>query len=146
MPDRCWACGDCCRVLHCNWSLVDLHADESDPIGFANREFLTVHWHETTRDDAARLRPDATFSTDGHFYVCDQFDYETAKCKSYDTRPPICRDFPWYENLEGFAWQGQRNPSMLTSPPLMRCGYWLDVPAEQRPPDVRIDEILERCQ
>lgn len=144
----CNGCGDCCERIGLsktvlgsipNWSewyqgwrdwawchLLDgedggLTNDEQEYI--ANAEFITQHW-----------RVSGLSSNDGYLYLsCDAFDGETRRCTVHDSKPPVCRNFPWYgdepiaERLDGYP----------------RCSYWHDVPFDKRP-GAKLP-VLQRC-
>jgi Fe-S-cluster containining protein len=61
-------------------------------------------------------------------YSCDQYDSEARACRAQESKPPVCRDYPWY--LEG--------PSALRAGALdPQCSYLLDVPPAARPAGAR---------
>ncbi len=72
-----------------------------------NAEFITAHWTPLDDDHCA----------------CDMFDRAHRLCMAQDTKPPVCRDFPWYgrEPSAGFT----RLPG--------QCSYLADLPPDQRP-------------
>lgn len=60
------------------------------------------------------------------FYECRHFDRETRRCRIYERRPPMCRDYPWY---------GDPPDGSKALPP--DCSYIEDVPEELRHPQMR---------
>ena len=135
---ECGRCGDCCEKIdyqadwnylrqwvewwenQCEWAMLNL-LDGEDGNAFelteeqqrilANVRFIWTHWTPHP-DDAGLAMPG---------FQCSAFDRETRLCTAHEHRPPICRDFPWYE-------QSDRTPRF--SP---RCTFWADVPLEERP-------------
>lgn len=91
-----------------------------------NARFILKHWHRIPRDEATRLRTAhgaADPTPRGHRYRCDAFDPVTRLCGAHDERPPICRNFPWYED----------GPNASDAPTRLnpRCSYWHDIPRDQ---------------
>lgn len=134
LAGRCVGCGDCCAAITCNTTKVFLRAQLADPDSSVenreNAEFMLKHWRRITKAEAHRLQPYLEVFNDQPiiFWRCDAFDYTTRRCTAYDARPPICRDFPWYTY----------GPNTYGLAGLPRCGYWVDVPEEQRPVGVPI--------
>jgi Fe-S-cluster containining protein len=78
--------------------------------------FVAEHWHPLTRDEAVQQNPFYTshLPVDAHLYRCDQLA-EDGRCLAHDTRPLVCRGYPWY---------GQ--PPRLMPLPDRDCGYAID--------------------
>lgn len=99
---------------------ADLEAWRADP-GITAEEkptthFIARHWHPI---------PGAA---DGLF-TCDQFDPEARLCLAHDSRPEVCRGYPWYGTTPA------DNGRILSR----RCSFWADVPAAERPRDILVD-------
>lgn len=122
----CAACGGCCDPVHLGVSQRDTLdrwrqyvADGGEPPepGY-DLAFILAHWHEISRYDG------------GARYRCDRFDADTRQCTAHEDRPPVCRDFPFYDrpgDVRALGFPGDE-PA---------CSYWLDVPAADRPEGVR---------
>lgn len=117
----CARCGDCCENIWVRTSLERLAQWRADgsyddrPEQVYNIDFMVRHWHPNPpREDG-----EVSFS-------CDQFDPVHRLCLARDTRPPVCRDYPWY----GAA----PRDGVLTNP---RCSYLLDLKPDERPDGAR---------
>ena len=146
MTAGCARCGSCCDPVSfdpeslgrvARWSTAALegvpdpstdegwaywlehgHADRErtarafDPAGDyrANADFIAAHWHPAGERNVA----------------CDAYDPETRLCTARESRPPVCRDYPWYG----------REPDSGKGMPL-QCSYLADLPAEKRPEGAR---------
>jgi hypothetical protein len=60
---------------------------------------------------------------DRHFYSCRAFDPTARRCTIHETRPNMCRDYPWYGGA----------PNGVTLSPFPNCSYHADVPADCGP-------------
>jgi len=70
--------------------------------------FAAAHWRATGAVDG-----------DGRFaYTCSAFDTTTRRCSAHETRPPICRGYPWYG----------REPRAADPVLPARCSHHADVP------------------
>ena len=85
-------------------------------------------------DPAGRMRADADFvaayfteNCDG-YWTCDAYDPEHGTCTAHDSRPPLCRDYPWY---------GKEPSAEQLGPIYPQCSYLADVPPDQRPEGAR---------
>lgn len=103
----CNGCGACCENI---WSVPPEKVDTQKPETAA---FLKKHWHPTGN----RLANAAE-------YTCDVYDAKHKRCGAYNERPPVCRDFPWY-NGEPVAWRLWRAPE---------CEFWAEFFPIERPP------------
>jgi Fe-S-cluster containining protein len=86
---ECSCCGDCCDPVWFPLGPADLRQGAvtatAEPHA-SNLRFAATHWRPTgARDDAGRFA-----------YACSAFDPATRLCTAHDTRPPICRGYPWY--------------------------------------------------
>jgi len=145
MTAGCARCGACCspvpftREQHddvSKWSTAALAgvADPGTDDGWAH--WLARGWPANGRDGAvgkydpaSRWRQDADFiaahwTPDGDGGCkCDAFDPATAMCTAHDSRPPVCRDYPWYGREPGTG-------GMKLHP---QCSYLADLPPDKRP-------------
>lgn len=89
--------------------------------------FIAQHWHAVTPEEANAIHPHFTEQMPNRwYYTCDQYDAETKRCLAHETRPAICRNFPWYG--------GEPRLGVIT--PWPKCSYWSDVPYELWPKNV----------
>lgn len=133
----CGRCGDCCdRIGYFGdwnrlqqwadyakswreWAMYNLRdgedggLDEYEARMIADSEFILAHWSPNP-DEADAAMPS---------FKCSAFDPVARLCTAHNTRPPICRGFPWYGERSGVA--HSRLPA--------RCSFWADVPLENRP-------------
>jgi Fe-S-cluster containining protein len=145
---ECARCGDCCeRIFYWgDWNNLQQWAEwgrtvrdwagenPDDERGrmtekqfalVANAEFILTHWRPAPEDAAL---PVPRFS-------CSAFDPISRLCTAHDSRPPICRGYPWYGEIPEAGYE------RLASP---RCSFWADVPLDKRPgAGLRLLPILE---
>jgi len=93
VKSQCNRCGECCRVIHIRYTKKALRK-----IGGSDAEFILKYWHRISRKEAYKRRPILkTRDWSGfYFYTCDAWDEKTHLCKMYESRPEVCRDFPFY--------------------------------------------------
>jgi len=79
MENRCIKCGKCCDFIPCSRTLEQIKNDPIHP----GRDFILEHWVQLSEHKI------------GDYYrcICDWFDKQTRRCKHYDERPQICRDY-----------------------------------------------------
>ena len=121
--DLCNKCGACCRVLTLEQSPEEVRnmAAVTKTIGIpSDMIFAAEHWHPLSRDEAMRRNPFYTsrLPKDAFLYSCDQLG-DDGRCMAYDTRPLVCRGYPWY---------GQPVRDMELADP--ECGYFYDIVTE----------------
>jgi Fe-S-cluster containining protein len=73
---------------------IDLEKKSNDK----SFEYIKKHWKIIPRalglERAYWLDPDDEFL----FFECENFDTEANRCKDYENRPWICREFPYYDH------------------------------------------------
>lgn len=77
----CSGCGDCC-----------------DRIWLAGGRMAIATNTEATMENrvwASELVPLEQPNT----YACPKFDRESRSCTTYEDRPPVCSNFPWYGKM-----------------------------------------------
>lgn len=52
----------------------------------------------------------------GEWFTCNQWDKETKRCKVYERRPIMCRDFPYGKRCEHSASCHERGTSLQSVP------------------------------
>ena len=103
-------CGDCCDPVWYPFGPADIRQSAATTRA-ADLVFAAAHWHATgERDDDGR-----------HAYRCDRFDRETRLCTAHDERPPICRGYPWYDDVHRGA-SDRAGPRQLVVLPA-RCAF-----------------------
>lgn len=116
----CARCGACCEQIPLTGSLEQFTAAraagdyDGNPRMIEDVDFMAAHWTPLPE------QPDR--------YACDQFDVATRTCMAQDSKPPVCRDYPWY--------QQDPRPDRAAALPT-QCSYLLDVPPAQRPEGAR---------
>lgn len=121
--DLCTACGACCRVITIDRSPEEVRAMATltRVLGIpSDLQFVAEHWRPLTRAEAMERNPYYTrqLSQNAYLYTCDQLGSD-GRCTSYETRPLVCRGYPWY----GAA----PRPMPLADPD---CGYHVELPCE----------------
>jgi hypothetical protein len=96
----------------------------ADEVAGPNLAFLLAHWHEIPREAALAISPRLEQRA-GPFFICDQFDYVSRQCLAQETKPYVCREYPWYGDPP--------RSGQIDSP---RCSYWWDVPRAEWPEGV----------
>ncbi len=120
----CGKCGDCCRA-------IPLALTKKGLSTAYNPDFVLKHWHRISRAEARRRIPRMNGLKGTYYYECDMFDSEENLCTAHDTRPDVCRGFPWYSG----------NPEIVSLQPFPRCTFWHDVPPADRPDYVQLTVI-----
>jgi Fe-S-cluster containining protein len=91
---ECSRCGDCCDPVWYPLGPADLRQGAVTALAEphrANLRFAATHWLPTGEtDDDGR-----------HAYRCTAFDPGSRLCTAHDSRPPVCRGYPWYGGEPG---------------------------------------------
>lgn len=153
MTASCALCGRCCdpvpftREQHeaiTAWSSAAMAAaGVPDPRTDDGWSWWLAHGseYEGERDTACyRFDPGGNWRQDADFIAahwvpdgdsgcrCDMFDSVTRLCTAGDSKPPVCRGYPWYSD----------GPTADRARDLFpQCSYLADVPASQRPEGAR---------
>lgn len=125
---ECARCGDCCDPVTVGfhvetWAPRRLLEPDLSAESRENCEFMLAHW--TTVH--ALVQTDDENVIVGYQVRCDAFNPTTRLCEARETRPPVCRDFPWYDREPGS--HGEVAASL--SP---RCSFNADVPGRRMLP------------
>jgi Fe-S-cluster containining protein len=119
MTAGCARCGECCDPAWIRVSDFErlpglLGTEDEGP----NARFITEYWH-----------PAGEAEVDGWMPVrCDAFDPQTRLCTAHENRPPVCRDYPWYDDGPTAERGGHMGG---------QCSYLADLPPDQRPEGAR---------
>ena len=64
----------------------------------SDHQFVAQHWRPLTRGEAMQRNPFYTrrLSSAAHLYTCDRLGAD-GLCMAHDTRPLVCRGYPWYD-------------------------------------------------
>lgn len=149
-PATCSACGACCnpvpftREEHAAvtaWCTEALAAGGTqDPRTDDGWAWWMEHGWDYSRESAtARFDRDGRWREDADFIAahwtprdygegctCDMFDPATNLCTAQDTKPPVCRDYPWYSDEP----TPERAVRLLPG-----CSYIADVESPHGPED-----------
>lgn len=122
--ELCTACGACCRVITIDRSPEEVRAMAAltRVLGIpSDMQFAAEHWRPLTREEAVQRNPFYTrqLPENAYLYTCDQLGSD-GRCKSYDSRPLVCRGYPWYG--------GPPRPMPLADPD---CGYQVEIPSDK---------------
>lgn len=129
---ECARCGDCCDPVTTpfhveTWVPYRLAQADVSEATRENCEFMLAHWttvHTLVREDERG----ATLLV-GYQARCDAFNPVTRLCEARETRPPVCRNFPWYGRKPG---DPDREPIAASLSP--RCSFNADVPGRRMLP------------
>jgi Fe-S-cluster containining protein len=93
-------CGSCCDPVILSEGFV--HRAFAFGPAQPQAEWIWANWEPITVEEtgSAQLR-------------CINYDVATRACLAYDTRPPVCRDFPFYG----------KPPALENGPRSNICGY-----------------------
>jgi Fe-S-cluster containining protein len=106
---ECNKCGDCCENIYFNKEQIETmrltgmtmkgYIPSKD--NWEDMYFIYQNWDEN--DDGS--------------WNCSMFDLESRLCTAHDSRPPVCRGFPWYG----------REPHKVAIEKYINCSFWADV-------------------
>jgi Fe-S-cluster containining protein len=115
MHGYCNMCGKCCEAIRLmippeQFAEYGPNAEEG-----SNYRFVYEHWRNISEDEAFRRNPLLRMQKEAGlvngevwYYECDMYDPVTHKCKAHDTRPHVCRGYPFYGDdpvaREYFTW------------------------------------------
>lgn len=141
MHGHCNMCGKCCEAITL-WedpkTLLETQykAEETSDRGWAQRHFKSI-----SHEEAFKRNPLHKYIFDSghpayegvHFYECDAYDKETKRCTAHETRPGICREYPYGHQLDG-GWM----PYSAT------CDYINEMPPAMKQEWIAIAEELRK--
>lgn len=135
MPATCAQCGDCCEAIPFSMDQEQIKDRLAEGEGLGERgitdlTFILKNWVPISRREYENVHPEA--ATEKKMYTCRQFNRETRQCMVHDSRPPVCRDYPWYSR--GVP-EDETQVIMLPA----RCSFWEDVKPEWRPEWVSVE-------
>lgn len=117
----CAMCGECCEQIVLAF---DPRAEPTRDRHPENAELYRDYWRVEWADDNYRYPGYDQPSHTTWMVTCEAYDAERRAC-THPNRPPICRDYPWYE----------RHPSRdrtvdrkVLSDGVTACSYALDAP------------------
>ena len=111
MEGRCTGCGACCNPvtlprgakMRARGTLA-AQPDHEDALWIRN--LIPLPRREAVR----RLGRPMGAKTDG--FECPNFEPTTRMCLSYETRPPVCRNYPFYgADPETYDWENSGIPA-----------------------------------
>jgi Fe-S-cluster containining protein len=114
---HCIGCGMCCRAITLAYTKKDIRKVWPEDKG-TSKWFVLKNWHRISRDQALKENPNVVNmekQIGWYWYTCSMFDRETNKCKVHDSKPRICKGYPWYGN--------EPNDTALYG---ANCGYRVD--------------------
>jgi len=134
---ECKTCGSCCKAIHLEAHITREFLQEQSEAGNEDARFILKNWRHIDAKRVFMIRPDLDFSElfrkmdDGTWWMCTLFDQDTNRCGSYNTRPDVCRGFPFYGKL----------PHYFT-PYTYACGYYRDCFPKQEFAGLEADIII----
>lgn len=120
----CHRCGNCCEHIwfqHTHDEIIDrlqLYWD-----GLDDPDDAAWHDHYMKNITTLVFVLDNWWNTEPNRWECDAFDRIDRTCMAGMDRPAICQEYPWYG----------KTPGMETKNIGSTCGYWYDLPADERP-------------
>lgn len=114
---KCKQCGKCCEVICLGVDQLQLMKSARHG---GDGEFAFDNFKMITREEALKINPYLKKWFDRgvakHYtYICKQYDKENKKCKIYENRTHLCKNYPWYNGVRA-------NESFYTE----NCGYIID--------------------
>lgn len=102
MPCR-EGCGLCCDPVMLSQSVAEALYDPASERRFTDQEWIINHW-----------APYAAWGEDAVAVQCTEYDVATRSCRAYESRPDVCRRYPFYDG-----------PAVLKDSDLrtLVCGY-----------------------
>lgn len=105
----CKCCGACCKTIALNASPEQIEADmkkvlvkieEKGESGVSPNDYSTYFifnfFEPISRKEAEKINPKMKLWSDSlFFYKCTMQDEATGKCRVYESRPILCREFPF---------------------------------------------------
>lgn len=91
----CNGCGDCCDPVPLPFTKAEARRRNLHP---SERRWVLTRLRRISRAEALRRRPSLSPATGRFYYECRDFDPVARRCMAYETRPPVCRNYPWYGN------------------------------------------------
>jgi Fe-S-cluster containining protein len=122
---NCARCGACCYPITTRWTKKRLAEASTDA---HDKAFVRRFWRRISRAQALAIRPELPFVPGECYYRCEAFDPGTCGCSAHNRRPPICSNFPWYDDGD------DRQQLRIADLPL--CSYWHDIPRHLWEPGV----------
>jgi Fe-S-cluster containining protein len=113
--------GDCCKRFYLPFSPDQLktmaetgdHPHNKEEIVFVADMVIPIEAAKDAKEGVDGGPPPQT----GHYYTCRHHDAATGNCTTYETRPRVCRDFPFYGagyrnrcRYKTCTWEEARNP------------------------------------
>jgi Fe-S-cluster containining protein len=92
----------CCRAIVLKFSKKDIRKRWTTDSG--NKAFILANWYRISQKQAVENNPNVQSIIDEfkegevkgyYWYSCKQLSKE-GTCKVHESRPPICRGYPWY--------------------------------------------------
>ena len=137
-PTACNDCGQCCDPV-----TLAIGPDKLDryPEAAATLDPVTLEWIRTELTPVAKpdwLPPDKipmvrivvgdrVIEAPAGFYECASYDKAGRRCTRYETRPDVCREYPWY---------GGERDGRAALPPA--CDFNRDVGREPVPVEIGV--------
>lgn len=101
----CNQCGKCCEAIVLNIpmsTILRIAKSKENKFSDPSYKFCSIHWHEISQTEAFMINPYLKDQerckkiNNAYFYTCDKFGKESRLCMCHDTRPPVCKGYPWY--------------------------------------------------
>ena len=96
--------GRCCSSFYLSTSLPELWEQYQQAI------LGTLDYSDNSIEDIMIIAPmiyEVEVGEEGQKYSCRHWDRETFKCKIYDKRPTMCRDYPYQTKCDYCGWQAE---------------------------------------
>lgn len=146
MNGYCNMCGKCCEAITLNIAPEELanhrkrNPKEDGTEG--DYAFASIHFHPISNEEAFkrnsvhRLHVESGMFNGIHFYECDMYDQETHKCTAHESRPNVCRNYPYYgRDLSYGEWFYDPDCPYIDDAPPTTKQRWMAIKEELRKVD-----------
>lgn len=92
---QCGTCTKCCQAIGLNGTAAKHIRDGSD--NYTEGQWIRDNWEEISTWEALSINPHlGVWNISTQFYTCKNLTDKG--CGIYETRPNICRGYPWYDD------------------------------------------------
>lgn len=99
---ECNGCGSCCDPVHLSQTQEELAAMSPDDFVDPDFQPWALALIPIPREEGierARVSGRGPVGGWAYFYRCPSFDEGTRLCTAHETRPLVCRGYPWYRGV-----------------------------------------------
>lgn len=117
---ECNKCGDCCETI--TFSQIEKVTDIVKWVTHPDSQFINREDLDVNVIDALFITDNWELNDDEKTYHCNKFDKVNRLCSMHESRPYVCRGFPWY---------GKETHEEAISI-YKNCSFWADIKMEEK--------------